>query len=141
MPPWLLHKRVSRFQIQEGSGAVALTAATGLTPNLSTEIPKVSNHTFFKAEDTQCFAKILKEKDKTELSVDKMKECKIMRLLQITNSTSPVCKTALRQIIDKAHEFSAGPLFERILPLLMVWTLEDQEHHLLVKVINCIVQT
>jgi splicing factor 3B subunit 1 len=35
----------------------------------------------FKAEDAQYFAKSLKEVDETELSVDEMKERKIMRLL------------------------------------------------------------
>ncbi|TWW81174.1 Splicing factor 3B subunit 1 [Takifugu flavidus] len=43
---------------------------------------------------------------------------------------------ALRQITDKAREFGAGPLFNQILPLLMSPTLEDQERHLLVKVID-----
>jgi len=45
-------------------------------------------------------------------------------------------KAALRQITDKAREFGAGPLFNQILPLLMSPTLEDQERHLLVKVID-----
>ncbi|GKD11104.1 splicing factor 3B subunit 1, partial [Tanacetum coccineum] len=40
------------------------------------------------------------------------------------------------QLTDKAREFGAGPLFNRILPLLMQPTLEDQERHLLVKVID-----
>jgi splicing factor 3B subunit 1 len=51
-------------------------------------------------------------------------------------------KTALRpcakrpfNITDKAREFGAGPLFDKILPLLMERTLEDQERYLLVKVI------
>ncbi|CBI32870.3 unnamed protein product, partial [Vitis vinifera] len=39
---------------------------------------------------------------------------------------------ALRQLTDKAREFGAGPLFNRILPLLMQPTLEDQERHLLI---------
>ena len=38
--------------------------------------------------------------------------------------------------MDKAREFGAGPLFIKSLPLLMECTLEDQEHHLLVKVID-----
>ena len=83
-------------------------------------------------EDTQCFAKILTEQDK-------MKEHKI--ILQITNGTPLVGKTALRQITYKAHKFSAGPLFDRILLLLVERTLENQEHNLLVKFSNCIVQT
>lgn len=42
----------------------------------------------------------------------------------------------MRQVTDKAREFGAGPLFNQILPLLMSPTLEDQERHLLVKVID-----
>ncbi|KAF8517897.1 small nuclear ribonucleoprotein [Hysterangium stoloniferum] len=125
------------FQIQEDSDAAAAAAAAGLAPELPTEIPGVGSLAFFKAEDAQYFAKILKEEDETELSVDEMKERKIMRLLlKIKNGTPPVRKTALRQITDKAREFGAGPLFDKILPLLMERTLEDQERHLLVKVID-----
>jgi splicing factor 3B subunit 1 len=125
------------FQIKEGSDAAALAAAAGLAPEVPTEIPGVGNLAFFKAEDAQYFAKILKEEDETELSVEEMKERKIMRLLlKIKNGTPPVRKTALRQITDKAREFGAGALFDKILPLLMERTLEDQERHLLVKVID-----
>ncbi|KAK1221091.1 U2 snRNP component prp10 [Marasmius sp. AFHP31] len=125
------------FHIQESSDAAAVAAAAGLAPELPTEIPGVGNLAFFKAEDAQYFAKILKEEDETQLSVDEMKERKIMRLLlKIKNGTPPVRKTALRQITDKAREFGAGPLFDKILPLLMERTLEDQERHLLVKVID-----
>jgi len=42
----------------------------------------------------------------------------------------------MRQITDKARSFGAGALFNQILPLLMSPTLEDQERHLLVKVID-----
>lgn len=128
---------VGGFQIQESSDAAALAAAAGLSEELPTEIPGVGSLSFFKPEDGQYFSKILKEEDETELSVDEMKERKILRLLlKIKNGTPPVRKTALRQITDKAREFGAGPLFDKILPLLMERTLEDQERHLLVKVID-----
>lgn len=128
---------VGGFQIQESSDAAAAAAAAGLAPELPTEIPGVGSLAFFKAEDAQYFAKILKEEDETELTVEEMKERKIMRLLlKIKNGTPPVRKTALRQITDKARDFGAGPLFDKILPLLMERTLEDQERHLLVKVID-----
>jgi splicing factor 3B subunit 1 len=127
------------FHIQESSDAAAVAAAAGLAPDLPTEIPGVGNLAFFEAEDAEYFAKILKEEDETQLSVEEMKERKIMRLLlKIKNGTPPVRKTALRQITDKAREFGAGPLFDKILPLLMERTLEDQERHLLVKVIDCV---
>lgn len=125
------------FQIQDGSDAAAQLAAAGLAPEVPTEIPGVGALAFFKAEDAQYFGKILKEEDETELSVEELKERKIMRLLlKIKNGTPPVRKTALRQITDKARDFGAGPLFDKILPLLMERTLEDQERHLLVKVID-----
>jgi len=125
------------FQIQDGSDAAATLAAAGLAPEVPTDIPGVGALAFFKPEDAQYFGKILKEEDESEMSVDELKERKIMRLLlKIKNGTPPVRKTALRQITDKAREFGAGPLFDKILPLLMERTLEDQERHLLVKVID-----
>lgn len=125
------------FQIQEDSDAAALAAAAGLAPELPTEIPGVGSLAFFKAEDAHYFSKILKEEDESDLPVEELKERKIMRLLlKIKNGTPSVRKTALRQITDKAREFGAGPLFDKILPLLMERTLEDQERHLLVKVID-----
>ena len=73
--------------------------------------------------------------DEEQLSVEEIKERKIMKLLlKVKNGTPPQRKSALRQLTDKARDFGAGPLFNQILPLLMSPTLEDQERHLLVKV-------
>ena len=73
-----------------------------------TEIPGVGNLMFFKAGDVQYFLKILKEEDETELMVEEMKEWKTMQLL-----------LKWRQIMDKAREFGVGPLFGKILLLLI----------------------
>jgi splicing factor 3B subunit 1 len=90
-----------------------------------------------KPEDVQYFAPLLKETDEEALSIEEQKERKIMRLLlRVKNGTPQQRKTSLRQITDRAKEFGAGPLFNQILPLLMSPTLEDQERHLLVKVID-----
>ncbi|XP_023552172.1 splicing factor 3B subunit 1-like [Cucurbita pepo subsp. pepo] len=92
---------------------------------------------FMKPEDYQYFGALLNEEDEEQLSPEEQKERKIMKLLlKVKNGTPPQRKTALRQLTDKAREFGAGPLFNRILPLLMQPTLEDQERHLLVKVID-----
>ena len=61
---------------------------------------------------------------------------KTARKHQVKNGAPPQRKSALRQLTDKARELGAGPLFNQILPLLMSPTLEDQERHLLVKVID-----
>ncbi|KAJ1960142.1 U2 snRNP component prp10 [Dipsacomyces acuminosporus] len=57
-------------------------------------------------------------------------------LLKIKNGTPPMRKGAMRQIADRARDFGAAPIFNQILPLLMSPSLEDQERHLLVKVID-----
>ncbi|KAG1331979.1 putative splicing factor 3B subunit 1 [Cocos nucifera] len=92
---------------------------------------------FMKPEDYQYFGALLNEEEEEQLSPEEQKERKIMKLLlKVKNGTPPQRKTALRQLTDKAREFGAGPLFNKILPLLMQPTLEDQERHLLVKVID-----
>ena len=71
------------------------------------------------------------------LTKDEINERRIMKLmLKIKNGTPPMRKVSLRQITDNARSFGAGPLFNQILPLLMSPTLEDQERHLLVKVVD-----
>ncbi len=90
-----------------------------------------------KPEDMQHFSKLLDDKDDEKLSLDELRERKIMRiLLRIKNGTPPMRRVALRMLTEKAREFGPGPLFNQILPLLMSPTLEDQERHLLVKVID-----
>ncbi|XVF67246.1 hypothetical protein PTKIN_Ptkin10aG0105200 [Pterospermum kingtungense] len=92
---------------------------------------------FMKPEDYQYFGSLLNEENEEDLNPEKQKERKIMKLLlKVKNGTPPQRKTALRQLTDKAREFGASALFNRILPLLMQPTLEDQERHLLVKVID-----
>ncbi len=106
------------------SAANGVAVAEGLLP-------------FIKPEDQQFFGKLLDDVDEEGLSAEEIKERKIMRLLlKIKNGTPPQRKTAMRQISEKATEFGAESLFNQILPLLMSPTLEDQERHLLVKVID-----
>lgn len=99
--------------------------------------PSESAMPFIKPEDYQYFGKLLDETDDENLPPTELKERKVLRLLlRIKNGTPPQRKTAMRQITDKAIEFGADVLFNQILPLLMSPSLEDQERHLLVKVID-----
>eukprot|EP00451_Oxyrrhis_marina_P013514 CAMPEP_0204329830 /NCGR_PEP_ID=MMETSP0469-20131031/14452_1 /ASSEMBLY_ACC=CAM_ASM_000384 /TAXON_ID=2969 /ORGANISM="Oxyrrhis marina" /LENGTH=1189 /DNA_ID=CAMNT_0051312511 /DNA_START=29 /DNA_END=3598 /DNA_ORIENTATION=+ len=92
---------------------------------------------YVKPEDYSYFAPLLKGEGDDDLSPEEAKERKIMKLLlKIKNGTPPMRKTALKMITDQARSFGPGPLFNQILPLLMSSTLEDQERHLLVKVID-----
>lgn len=131
------------FMQQDEAGAKAAVAAAGGFGFNSEpqEIEGVGALSFFKQEDAKYFAGILgahaSEEADVGLSVDELKEKKIMRLLlKIKNGTPAVRKVALRTIADKARELGAGPLFDKILPLLMERTLEDQERHFLVKTID-----
>jgi splicing factor 3B subunit 1 len=92
---------------------------------------------YIKPEDMQYFGRLMEDSEEEKLSKDEVNERRIMTLLlKIKSGTPPQRKTAMRQITDKARSFGAGPLFNQILPLLMSPTLEDQERHLLVKVID-----
>ncbi|CAJ1969268.1 unnamed protein product [Cylindrotheca closterium] len=92
---------------------------------------------YIKPEDMQYFGRLMEDTEEEKLSKEEVKERQIMALLlKIKNGTPPQRKTAMRQISDKARSFGAGSLFNQILPLLMSPTLEDQERHLLVKVID-----
>lgn len=103
----------------------------------SSESGEASALPYIKPEDMQYFGRLMEEIDDNELSKDEANERRIMSLLlKIKNGTPPQRKTAMRQITDRARSFGAGPLFNQILPLLMSPTLEDQERHLLVKVID-----
>ncbi|KAF3906751.1 hypothetical protein AA313_de0203663 [Arthrobotrys entomopaga] len=122
---------VGGFMMQEPENAKLLGK------QLPTDIPGVGDLQFFKPEDMAYFGKLVEGGDENAMSVDELKERKIMRLLlKVKNGTPPMRKTALRQLTDNARAFGAGPLFNQILPLLMERTLEDQERHLLVKVID-----
>jgi splicing factor 3B subunit 1 len=114
-----------------GEGSVG-GAGTGLNmPANMGDLPEL------KPEDYQFFGRLLKEVNEDEITLEEAKERKIARLLlKVKNGTPPQRKASLRQLTDKARDFGAGPLFNQILPLLMSPTLEDQERHLLVKVID-----
>lgn len=102
-----------------------------ISSSLDSDMPPI------KPEDAQYFSKLLEEVDEENLPSEELKERKILRLLlKIKNGTPPQRKSSMRQISDKAREFGPQALFNLILPLLMSPALEEQERHLLVKVID-----
>ncbi|KAJ1624797.1 armadillo-type protein [Pavlovales sp. CCMP2436] len=121
---------------QQLSGAAA-AAAYGLPPGAE-DAAAAAGLPFAKPEDYQHFGALLRPvEDEGALTMEELKERRIMKLLlRIKNGTPPQRKAALRQITEKARELGAGPLFNQLLPLLMSPTLEDQERHLLVKVVD-----
>lgn len=116
-----------------GAGsASAAAAAVGIDL-----LPSIEGLPELRPEDAQYFGKLLAEVDEDELTLEEAKERRIMKLLlKVKNGTPQQRKSALRTLGDKAREFGAGPLFNQILPLLMSPALDDQERHVLVKVVD-----
>ncbi|KAJ2084803.1 U2 snRNP component prp10, partial [Coemansia sp. S100] len=101
------------------------------------EVPGVGALPFFKQDDMQFFGKLLDGQSEEDLDVAEKRERQVLRLLlKIKNGTPPMRKVAMRQIAERAREFGAAPIFNQTLPLLMSPSLEEQERHLLVKVID-----
>ncbi|VWU51987.1 splicing factor 3B subunit 1, putative [Hepatocystis sp. ex Piliocolobus tephrosceles] len=123
-------------RISEGNNTAMLLQNNTIeikNPQLLAELKYVQ----IKTEDYIYFNKLFQNVDESELSQDELKEKKYMiLLLKIKNGTPSVRRTALRQISEKVKELGPEILFNLILPLMMQNTLEDQERHLLVKVID-----
>ncbi|KAJ2659714.1 U2 snRNP component prp10 [Coemansia sp. RSA 1199] len=101
------------------------------------EVPGIGALPFFKQEDMQFFGKLLESADDDSLDTEEKNERQVLRLLlKIKNGAQPQRKSAMRMIAEKAREYGASAIFTQVLPLLMSPSLEDQERHLLVKVID-----
>eukprot|EP01029_Cantina_marsupialis_P006767 TRINITY_DN174701_c0_g3_i1.p1 TRINITY_DN174701_c0_g3~~TRINITY_DN174701_c0_g3_i1.p1 ORF type:complete len:1188 (+),score=443.97 TRINITY_DN174701_c0_g3_i1:122-3685(+) len=106
--------------------------AYGYMPTPSAQdLPMLNN------SDIPKFGCLLEEVDEEKLTPAEAKQRKILTLLlKIKNGTPPQRKSALKQITNKAREFGAKALFDELLSLLNVPSLEHQERHLLVKVVD-----
>ena len=91
-----------------------------------------------KPEDRQFFQVLLqKDVDETKLSKEEIKKRKVLTfLLKIKNGIPPVRKNAIRQLTDKSKFFGPSILFSQIIPLLMSPSLDDEERHSLVKLME-----
>ena len=125
---------------QEGQTIADIQKAYGIpvAPTVTIDgVTDSSSMPLIKPEDMQFFGRLMEDVDESALTKDEANERKIMALLlKIKSGTPPQRKTAMRQITEKARAFGPGPLFNQILPLLMSPTLEDQERHFLIKVID-----
>ncbi|KAJ2865639.1 U2 snRNP component prp10 [Coemansia aciculifera] len=101
------------------------------------EVPGVGALPFFKQDDMQFFGKLLDGQGEDDLDAAEKRERQVLRLLlKIKNGTPPMRKAAMRQIAERARELGAAPIFNQTLPLLMSPSLEEQERHLLAKVVD-----
>ncbi|ELP90398.1 splicing factor 3B subunit, putative [Entamoeba invadens IP1] len=114
-------------------------APTVLPPPLQTsqmapDLPEV------KPDERAFFEDALVQRDESLLTAEEKRNIHLKRLLlRIKNGTPAMRKQALRQLTERTREFGAETLFSQILPLLLSITLEQQERHLLVKVVNRVI--
>jgi len=102
-----------------------------------TEIPGVTGLDFFKEEDVKYFGKLITTKDSDHATSEEKKERNVMKLLlKVKNGSQLTRKRSLRTLTDNARKFGPKVLFNQILPLLLEPNLDDQERHLLVKLVG-----
>ena len=112
----------------DGSGGAGGTVGGG---GAAGDLPPI------RPEEAQYFALLTDPRPDAELEEGELRSRRILALLlKIKNGLPPQRKSALRTLTEKARELGAAPLFTHLLPLLKSPTLEDQERHLLVKVID-----
>lgn len=137
----LLSATPTPFQQQDGfimpstpeqqSQNMAVAALSGY------EVPNDPTLPTIKPDDYQFFKDLIDKKDDEVDDLMEIKKRTILKLiLKVKNGTPPQRKSALRQLSDNARDLGAAALFDTVLPLLMSPVLEDQERHLLVKVID-----
>jgi splicing factor 3B subunit 1 len=103
---------------------------------LPTDIPGVQGLQHFKQEDMKYFGKLLTVNE-SKLTPEEAREINAMRLiLKVKNGSPLVRKRSLRQVTDNATKFGAKTLFNQLLPILLEPNLEDQEKHLLIKLVG-----
>lgn len=100
--------------------------------NMDPELP------FTSQADVSIFGKLLEDDEGgNTLTLEETKERQIMKLLlNIKNGSPPIRKLSLREITAKARYFGPEALFNQILPLFVNASLDEQERHLIVKVVD-----
>lgn len=118
---------------------MALERRSSVNPDLIHDVPGLHPLMYFKESDVAVFGKLIETRTipDSELSSDELKERQCMKLiLSIKNSEPNVRKISLRQLMVKTRTFGPKVIFDIVLPLLMSKSLEEEERHLLVKIIG-----
>ncbi|EDK46389.1 hypothetical protein LELG_04570 [Lodderomyces elongisporus NRRL YB-4239] len=91
---------------------------------------------YFKEEDKKYFGELLQKRPE-ELSAEEQKEVQSMKLvLKAKNGTRIVRKRAMRSLTENAVKFGPKTLLSQILPVLLEPSLDEQERHLLIKMMS-----
>lgn len=115
------------FMQAEGTGFVTKTDTISAGDDMPT----------MKLEDVQFFGKLLGPHSEEDMTMDELKERKVLRLLlKIKNGGSQMRRQSMRHISERARDLGAGPIFDALLPLMLSPSLTDPERHTFVKLID-----
>lgn len=102
-----------------------------------TEAPDITGLQFYRRQDEQYFGKLTHLKLLTHPDNHQKQQIKVVSLLlKIKNGSPAIRKRALRTFVEETTSFGPEIIFDEILPLLKEPSLEDQERHVLVKLIG-----
>eukprot|EP00948_MAST-09A_sp_MAST-9A-sp1_P003846 g3846.t1 len=132
------------FTIQDSSGQKLRPEDFGIAPTQEDmEKQGLGGLPFIPQEDMAFFGDLINIKIPEGMTAEEyftpkdLQKRTIMKyLLLIKNGQPSQRKVALRKITINASTYGAAPLFEQILPIFTSPTLEDQQRHIMVKVID-----
>ncbi|KAH3899306.1 related to U2 snRNP component HSH155 [Saccharomycodes ludwigii] len=109
-----------------------------INENVILEVPGIKDLQYFKASDKQFFGELLfKRTDKVEKSESDKKLYKVLKcLLRIKNGLPSSRKVAMKSLVDHAEILGPKLIFERLLPIILEKTLENQERFVLLKTLD-----
>ncbi|CDO91940.1 unnamed protein product [Kluyveromyces dobzhanskii CBS 2104] len=110
---------------------------TELSENVITDVPGVPNLQFFKPSDKQHFELLFDERSAEDMTEEERKRKQVLKwVLRIKNGLPTSRKIAFKALTRKAPSFGAPLLLDSILPILLDKSIEDQEHQLMLKLID-----
>lgn len=117
----------------------AMATESRVDPRLINEVPGMRDIERFSESDMSVFGQLIATRDipDDQLSTKERRDRECMGLiLKVKNGLPATRKVAMRQLSDGAKSYGADTIFDIILPLMMSKTIEEQERHLLVKLIG-----
>lgn len=131
-------KRKSRWDVQSYSIPEESNGDDkSIKEDLLPEIQNIQGLRYFKESDKLYFLQKLDEKAVNSLTKEEKKERSLLLLLlKIKNGNTALRKHSMRHLTDKCSEYGPKLIFDSVLPILLDKTLEDQERHLMVKVVD-----
>lgn len=121
------------YYVPPSTDQAGLSDKSKLDGNKDLIMTEIKDLEYFKEEDAKYFGK-LATLDESEAATN---EVKFMKLLLKVKNGSPIArKRSLRLITDNARKFGPQLIFNQVLPILLEPNLDDQERHLLVKLIG-----